>query len=67
MGPYSAERVYNNGTIRIRSGAVSERVNIPSWGTPYLKNDGNWEAFELHALYEHQQDFAVYKIQIVSS
>jgi hypothetical protein len=27
-GPYQVERVYTNGTLLIRRGAVSERVNI---------------------------------------
>ena len=27
-GPYTIERVYDNGTLRIRRGAITERINI---------------------------------------
>ena len=28
MGPFTIERVYNNGTVAIRKGPVVDRVNI---------------------------------------
>ena len=40
QGPFKVERVYTNGTIRIRRGAISERVNIRRV-TPYFENEGN--------------------------
>ena len=38
QGPYEVERVYTNGTIRIRRGAISERVNLRRV-TPYTDRD----------------------------
>jgi hypothetical protein len=37
-GPYQVERVFTNGTLLIRRGAVSERVNIRRV-TPYFENE----------------------------
>jgi transposase InsO family protein len=37
-GPYQVERVYTNGTLLIRRGAVSERVNIRRV-TPYFESE----------------------------
>ena len=45
-GPHEVEAVYTNGTIRIRKGAVSERVNIRRVH-PFHKSDTDGEA---HAL-----------------
>jgi hypothetical protein len=42
-GPYLVERVFANGTILIRRGAVSERVNIRCI-TPYFKREAIREA-----------------------
>jgi hypothetical protein len=36
MGPYKVERVFTNGTIGIRRGVISERVNIRRV-TPYFE------------------------------
>ena len=35
-GPYIADKVYDNGTIRIKRGAINERVNIRHL-TPFLE------------------------------
>jgi hypothetical protein len=40
QGPYKVTRVYTNGTIRIRRGHVTERVNIRRV-TPFFENDSN--------------------------
>jgi hypothetical protein len=40
MGPYAVKRVYTNGTIRIRRGVISERVNIRRV-TPYFEGSGH--------------------------
>jgi hypothetical protein len=37
-GPYLVERVFTNGTILIRRGAISDRVNIPCI-TPFFKRE----------------------------
>jgi hypothetical protein len=42
-GPYLVERVFANGTILIRRGAVSERVNIRRV-IPYFKREAIREA-----------------------
>jgi hypothetical protein len=39
-GPYLVKSVYTNGTILIRRGAVSERVNIRRV-TPYFEREDN--------------------------
>ena len=39
-GPYEVTAVYTNGTIKIRRGAVIERVNIRRV-TPYYSDDDN--------------------------
>ena len=38
QGPYQVEQVHTNGTIRIRRGAISERVDIHRV-TPFLESD----------------------------
>lgn len=38
QGPYIVEQVYSNGTIRIRRGSISERVNIRRV-VPFIEND----------------------------
>jgi hypothetical protein len=38
QGPYQVEQVHTNGTIRIRRGAISDRVNIRRV-TPFLERD----------------------------
>ena len=41
-GPYRVEKVYSNGTIRIRRGHVSERINIRRV-QPYHQREGDEE------------------------
>lgn len=38
QGPYNVEQVYTNGTIRVRRGAISDRINVRRV-TPFLERD----------------------------